>query len=227
MAPTGASAQVRSLIDPVLPRLPKALWRALPALLVLAVVWSASLRLASLAGGALLGLPVSAVLALPLGWAVLRVSEEIFVLDGTPPLLQSWLRALLLVAPVGLLMTATAALGAAGLPWLLAAMLQLVCGLAALVSGLVAVVALPWAVLRGDVGLRSILMVALTAALRRPLAPLAVALALLAGAGSALPFVPAVTAVLAPLLLVAASWNVAAPAGVQRPDLLERVPAVG
>lgn len=220
-----------SVLDPVLVRLLPAAWAALPILATVGLLCLVFVTLPQAIGrGAELWLPAAAaILCAPiLQYAVRRVSEGIFDLDSARrPLRQRVLTAVVLVGIPGALAAATACASIAaehaalfGVVWIAG------CALTTL-SVLVSLVALPLSVARGDARLISVVKVAVYAALRRPLAPLAVIMALatavwatLSWLPSALILVPGLVAVLS----VAASWAVLRPAGVALPNLVTTLP---
>jgi len=213
--------------DEVLRRLPFAAWRALPVLALTGV------------GAVLLGVgvmwalgPASAwvpaavgLLAAPLlMWAVQAVHSELFA----DPLARGWRRGVLVAAAAtatpGLLASASL-LAAAVAEATHAPLFQVVAvagSLATAVVAAIAVVALPLGLVRGEVRLGSVVVVAVLATVRRPLAAIATLAAASAVtwlgvtwfAGVLVAAVPALA-----VLAVATSWTTVVPFGVELPEL--------
>ena len=230
-APKSLAGRGAPTSDPLLVRLPIAAWRALPALVLGGVgallagtgaVWAlgpSSPWVPVLAGAA-----VAPLLAV----AVSALQSALFVPTEAAP---SWRRRILaseaavvipaLAAGLGLL--AGQVSGETGIP--LFSVVGVAGLLAAAVVALVAAVALPVALRRGDVGLRSVVVAAGAAVIRRPLAALAALAATAAVAWLGLSWFAGVLALVLPVLavlVVPASWTTVRPSGVDVPDTLPR-----
>jgi hypothetical protein len=221
----------RPAIDPVLRRMPSALWRSLPVLLVLGCALLVPVVSASVLVGA--ANPVIPLLACAVGAPLLlagvdRLHAELFDrVTARPRPRRRWrrvLRAEAIVLPVGaaasLSLVASAVAGPSGV--VLFGGVAVVSALAAVVLGLIAVVALPLAAARPEARIRSVWLVGFYAAVRRPLPAIAtavcgIALAWLAGSG--LPGLAALAPGLVATLAVCAAWPTLVAAGVALPDL--------
>lgn len=211
--------------DPILLRLPRAVWQALPVL-VLAGVGAAvvvSLTLWIAAGAPPVAALAAAVFSAPIvGWGVDGVHRALFHDPTRVPVRRRMIAAEAAIVPpatlaVGSLIVAEAAATAGS--WHLQ-VIAVTMVLLTVVVAMVGVVVLPLASMRGDVALRSVVMVSLVAVLRRPLS----AFATLAAAASIVwlgatwfaGLLVLAVAVLCPLM-VAASWATTAPIGVDVP----------
>ncbi|GAA5145883.1 hypothetical protein GCM10025768_03710 [Microbacterium pseudoresistens] len=210
-------------IDPILLRLPAALWSALPRLVVAGALFMLALVASSgLPGGfAVLAPLIAAVLtAVPTGWAMARISTDVFDAQVASPAVR-YGRALLLIGGPGatVSLTACAAMITPTMPAF--SFVSIVGVVLTGVAVLVVSVALPLSTVRSE-ALSSILVAAFYAVARRPIPPVAVLVALGAAtwasttwAPSALVLIPAVAVVLS----FAAAWTVLPAVGVRLPEL--------
>jgi len=214
--------------DELLRRLPRAVWRALPALassgvatllIGVAVIWAL--------GPASAWTPVAVgVLAAPLAaWAIDAVHGELFAEHRRV----AWTRRLIVSelavgVPTLLASSSLVASAAAEHAHLVAFQVVAVAGtLAVVVTSAVAVVMLPLGLVRGEVRLRSLVAVCAVATVRRPLAAFSTlaAASVIAWLGST--WFAGILIACAPalgVLAVAAAWATVVPFGVTLPELI-------
>ena len=212
--------------DPILLRLPAALWHALPAVLVSSLIGALAAVLAVGAVGVdgTLGLGAGILVASAAqAVAVQGVSRRLFDDPGLRGRrIRRILRALAVSAPaallaVGALVWARAAVDGAGA---LASLAMVVAALLAAVAGLVALVAVPLAVVRTEARILSVLKVAGYATARFPLPALGAAAgsaAFMLLCASTLPGLLSLAPAVVTALSVAAAWPTLARAGVAVP----------
>lgn len=221
-----AALETSAPLDPVLRRLPAAVWQALPSLAVAGVLsLGAGTAAAWLLGPSSPLMPLATALptAPAMAWAIRSLHRSLF---DTPT--GAWLRGLglasaALAGPAAL--AAWSVLSAAVADASRSVFFQTIgvaAALAAVVLAVLMVVALPVAQLRPDVRLRSVLAMAVLAVARRPLGPLAALAVPLAVGWLGVTWFGGLLALVAPvliLLLVAAAWPTARSAGVAMPPL--------
>ncbi|MCD2443607.1 hypothetical protein LQ757_15110 [Agromyces sp. SYSU K20354] len=224
----GRAADESPVVDPVLRRLPGAAWRSLPALAVLGVAVVA----AYVGAGWLLGpssplawVAVGIVAAPAVAWAVDRMQGELFELDDRRPgvgrrLVVVWTCTLApcLLAAWSSFVAAIA--DSSGSPYF--QVLAVAGTVLVVVVALVAVVAIPVGTMRGDVRVRTIVVMSFLATIRRPLGPLAAIVVTVAVVWLGLTWFTGLLALAAPVfavLAVAAAWPTVTAFGVALPSL--------
>ncbi|WP_022889515.1 hypothetical protein [Agromyces italicus] len=215
-------------VDPVLRRLPSAAWHTLPALAILGVVNVA----AYVGAGWLLGpgspltwIAVGVVVAPPLAWAIDRLQGELFELDDRRPGLGSrlavaWTCTLALCVLAAWSSFVAAVADASGSPFF--QVLAVAGTVLVAVAALVAAVAVPLGSTRADVRVRTIVLVAFLAAVRRPLGPIAAVAATAAVVWLGLTWFTGLLALAASVfavLAVACAWPTLTAFGVALPPL--------